>query len=152
MTTILKVLFPFCYSTPNQIQPPIVRRVIPQSPSLSSSSSIDTIIDPIQQPPSTEQPLSTITHIRRHKQKRELLPFYDYNKLERKQVKRILGNKVDEIELTKIIIEFMGLNQKFCVKCTQHINKKWVRMPCDHYIHRKCYNYHDCPYCHDVFV
>ena len=83
----------------------------------------------------------------------EIFPCHNYNLIEKRDVKSILSDHVDEIELAKLIMLYMGCDHLFCEKCLQILKSgTWVRMPCKHFIHRTCYDYHSCPRCHETFI
>lgn len=80
----------------------------------------------------------------------EKTPVYNYTRKERSELKRILGEYVNEIELTKIIMQYsFSYNQ--CESCSDYLKREWIRLPCSHYIHKKCFQKINsiCPRCHE---
>ena len=79
--------------------------------------------------------------------------YYVLNKIDKQKVIRNLAEYVDEINLAKIIVDYIG-TEKICEKCYEPLGKEWKRLPCEHYIHKKCYpkDNQKCPNCNYLIV
>ena len=77
-------------------------------------------------------------------------PVYNYTRKERTEIRTIIGGYTDEINIAEIILDHVT-KWNFCEYCTLGLKKDWKKLPCDHYIHKKCFNKlgSNCPKCND---
>lgn len=75
---------------------------------------------------------------------------YNNTPVEEKKLEKTLTKYFYELGIAKIIMKYKGNSN--CEFCKQPYEKEWIRLPCDHYIHKYCFekiNRH-CPKCNTL--
>ena len=81
---------------------------------------------------------------------RYIPPKYNYDYYEKTKVLKILTKHFYEEGLSSLIIEYVGICNR-CESCNKPYYKSWIRLPCDHYIHKNCFpkKTRCCPKCNE---
>ena len=62
---------------------------------------------------------------------------YNNTPIQEKELEKTLTKYFYESGIAKIIMKFKGNSN--CEFCKQPYDKHWIRLPCDHYIHKYCF-------------
>ena len=137
MFEFLKCLFPFLFSQPQ----PSNQHLYQPATQIQHQHLYQSVNQQTNQ--------DVVPLLRKRMKSLEKLPVFTYNYLEKRQVRQILANHVDEINLVKIIISYTGMDDIYCCKCSFVCDKgSWIKSPCDHFVHKKCWS-KICPSCHE---
>lgn len=159
---IIKFIFPFCFSQPPPVRPapnnpqpaPINHNqtIVNNHPPIPSIVNNHPPIPPIVNNPQSNNnfnsPQASDPDIYKYKgYKEEVLPIYNYDRHEKKEIINILGEYINEIYVAKMVMSY-SFKYNQCEKCGQYCKDKWILLPCDHYIHKRCFR-PTCPRCHE---
>ena len=145
----LYVFFPFL--RPRPLPPPIAAHVPVPAAQIAQAIAAQAMTGVNIQPNYYPQPSNSNENVGDIWQADERVPVYNYNRKEKMEIKNIISEYVDEINIAEIILDHLT-RWNSCEYCTFGLKKNWIKLPCDHYIHTKCFskiNKH-CPRCNET--
>lgn len=150
----LYTIFPFLRSNPAPapLHPQLAPLHQPNQIVIQNIQTPPTVNRPILNPqPSNSEEKSIWENMSALWKSDERVPVYNYTRKEKQEIKQIIGGYVDEINIANIILDHL-IRWNSCEYCTYGLKKDWIRLPCDHYIHKGCFNKINkhCPNCHET--